>query len=45
MEEVKRQGVDVMVALDISNSMLAEDLYPNSARSGKTQHSGAIHQI
>ncbi|MCO4806253.1 MAG: VWA domain-containing protein [Flavobacteriales bacterium] len=29
MEEVKRKGVDVMIALDISNSMLAEDLYPN----------------
>jgi Ca-activated chloride channel homolog len=27
-EEVKRKGVDVMIALDISNSMQAEDLYP-----------------
>lgn len=29
MEEVKRKGIDIMIALDISNSMLAEDLYPN----------------
>lgn len=28
-EEVKAKGVDVMVALDVSNSMLAEDLRPN----------------
>ncbi|MBQ5387834.1 MAG: VWA domain-containing protein [Paludibacteraceae bacterium] len=26
---VKRQGIEVMVALDISNSMLAEDVVPN----------------
>jgi len=37
MEEVKRQGVDIMVALDISNSMLAEDLYPN--RLGRAKRS------
>ncbi len=29
VEEVKRKGVDIMIALDISNSMQAEDLYPN----------------
>lgn len=29
MEEVKRQGVDVIIALDISNSMKAEDIRPN----------------
>ena len=28
-EEVKSKGVDVIVALDVSNSMLAEDLKPN----------------
>jgi len=28
-EEVKRKGIDLMIALDISNSMQAEDLYPN----------------
>ncbi|MBL8002614.1 MAG: VWA domain-containing protein [Flavobacteriales bacterium] len=29
LEEVKAQGVDVVVALDVSNSMMAEDLAPN----------------
>jgi Ca-activated chloride channel homolog len=29
LEEVKRQGVDVMIALDVSNSMNAEDIRPS----------------
>lgn len=29
MEEVKREGIDLIVALDVSNSMKAEDLKPN----------------
>ncbi len=29
IEEVRSRGVDVVVALDVSNSMLAEDLRPN----------------
>ena len=29
LEEVKSKGVDIMIALDISNSMLAEDISPN----------------
>src|SRR6185369_17247193 len=29
LEEVKREGVDVMIALDVSNSMKAEDIKPN----------------
>lgn len=29
MQEVKREGGDIMVCLDVSNSMLAEDLSPN----------------
>ncbi|MBK9421585.1 MAG: VWA domain-containing protein [Flavobacteriales bacterium] len=29
VEEVKAKGVDVVVALDVSNSMMAEDLKPN----------------
>lgn len=28
MEEVKRQGVEVIIALDVSNSMLADDIQP-----------------
>ena len=29
LETVKRQGVEIMVCLDVSNSMLAEDMSPN----------------
>lgn len=29
MQDVKREGGDIMVCLDVSNSMLAEDLSPN----------------
>lgn len=35
MEEVKRKGVDIMLALDVSNSMGAEDLYPNRLERAK----------
>ncbi len=29
IEDVKKQGVEVIIALDVSNSMLAEDIQPN----------------
>ncbi|GAB6395374.1 MAG: VWA domain-containing protein [Bacteroidales bacterium] len=35
LETVKRQGVEIMVCLDVSNSMLAEDMAPN--RLGKAK--------
>lgn len=35
LETVKRQGVEVMIALDISNSMLAEDVQPNRLEKAK----------
>ena len=34
-EEVKRQGVDLIIALDVSNSMLAEDIRPNRLNRAK----------
>ncbi len=34
-EEVKRKGIDLMIALDVSNSMQAEDLYPNRLERAK----------
>jgi len=37
MEEVKREGVDILVAVDVSASMMAEDIKPN--RLMKTKHS------
>ena len=35
LETVKRQGVEVIIALDISNSMLAEDIQPSRLQKAK----------
>ena len=35
LETVKRQGVEVMIALDISNSMLAQDVQPSRVEKAK----------
>lgn len=35
MEEVKREGIDIFIALDVSNSMLAEDILPNRLERSK----------
>ena len=35
LETVKRKGVEVIIALDISNSMLAEDIQPNRLEKAK----------
>lgn len=35
LEKIKRQGIDIVVALDVSNSMLAQDLQPNRLERAK----------
>lgn len=35
LEEVKREGVEIVIALDVSNSMLAEDIKPNRLERAK----------
>jgi Ca-activated chloride channel homolog len=35
IEEVKKEGVEVIIALDVSNSMLAEDIQPNRLERAK----------
>ena len=35
LQEVKRQGADIMIALDVSNSMKAEDISPNRLERAK----------
>lgn len=45
LQEVKRKGVDVMVALDLSNSMLAEDIKPNRLESAKRAISKFIEKL
>lgn len=35
MEEVKREGIDIFIAIDVSNSMMAEDIAPNRLERSK----------
>ncbi|NIR47830.1 VWA domain-containing protein [candidate division KSB1 bacterium] len=42
LEEVKREGVDIFVALDVSMSMLAEDIKPNRLAKAKHEISSFI---
>jgi len=35
VENVKRQGIEVMIALDVSNSMMAQDIQPNRLEKSK----------
>ncbi len=45
LQEVKRKGVDVMIALDLSNSMLAEDIKPSRLESAKRAISKFIEKL
>tara|TARA_Y100000782_G_C10188706_1_gene268798 strand:+ start:1398 stop:2444 length:1047 start_codon:yes stop_codon:yes gene_type:complete len=44
-EEVKREGVDIMICLDVSNSMLAEDLSPNRLKRAKLAMSQLVDRL
>ena len=43
-EEVKQRGLDIMVAIDTSNSMLAEDAPPNRLRRAKLAAMDLLHR-
>jgi Ca-activated chloride channel family protein len=45
METVKRQGVDIVFAVDVSKSMLAEDIAPNRLEKAKRLVSEVINQL
>ena len=45
MEEVKREGIDLMIALDLSNSMLAEDIKPNRLERARQAISRLIDKL
>ena len=45
METVKRQGIDIVFALDISKSMLAEDIAPNRLEKTKQLVSQIINEL
>jgi Ca-activated chloride channel family protein len=45
MDKVERKGVDVMIALDVSNSMLAQDIKPNRLEKAKQLINRLIAQL
>ena len=45
LEEVKKQGVEVIIALDVSNSMLAEDIQPDRLTRAKQALSRLIDNL
>ncbi|NJB36940.1 vWA domain-containing protein [Croceivirga sp. JEA036] len=45
LETVKREGVDIVFAVDVSKSMLAEDIAPNRLEKGKRLVSEIINQL
>jgi Ca-activated chloride channel family protein len=45
LEEVKREGIDIMIALDVSNSMKAQDLQPNRLENAKQSIGRLINNL
>lgn len=45
LEEVKKEGVEVIIALDVSNSMMAEDIQPNRLTRAKQALSRLIDNL
>lgn len=45
LEEVKRKGADLMICLDVSNSMKAEDLQPNRLEKAKQAISKLLDKL
>jgi Ca-activated chloride channel family protein len=45
LEKVKREGVELIIALDVSNSMLAEDIQPNRLERAKRSISKMIDEL
>ena len=45
MQQVKREGADIMVCLDVSNSMLAQDLSPNRLERAKMAIENMIDKL
>jgi Ca-activated chloride channel homolog len=45
LEMLKREGIDIIVALDVSNSMLAEDIKPNRLDKAKQELRSIIERL
>ena len=44
-EEIKRKGVDLLVAVDVSESMLAEDIQPNRLERAKRELTDLVNML
>ncbi len=45
MEMMKREGIDIIVAIDVSNSMLAEDIKPNRISKARQEVRGILDRL
>ncbi|MCK4698893.1 MAG: VWA domain-containing protein [Bacteroidales bacterium] len=45
LEEIKRKGIEIVIALDVSNSMLAEDIQPNRLEKAKQAISRLVEKL
>lgn len=45
MEMMKRQGIDIIIAIDVSNSMLAEDIKPNRITKASQEVRGILDRL
>ena len=45
LTQVKHEGIDIMIALDVSNSMLAEDIKPNRLQRAKQELSRLLDRL
>ncbi|MEW5993994.1 MAG: VWA domain-containing protein [Candidatus Zixiibacteriota bacterium] len=45
LEMLRREGIDIVVALDVSNSMLAQDMKPNRLEKAKQELRGIIDRL
>jgi Ca-activated chloride channel homolog len=45
LEEVKREGIEMLIALDVSRSMLAEDIKPNRLERAKQEITALVNRM
>jgi len=45
LQEIKREGVEIVIALDVSNSMMAEDIQPNRLERAKQAISKLVERL
>ncbi|MDF1545736.1 MAG: VWA domain-containing protein, partial [bacterium] len=45
LEKLKREGLDIVVALDVSNSMMVQDMVPNRLQKAKQEVLGIIDHL